>query len=139
MDIKTLREKRAKIVADMHSLTENARTEERDLSKEEADQHDKMFEDQEDINTQIRALERQEKLDREMALQAAQDEENRIAAGDGQENQTTEQQREQREKREVEGFRAFCLGNNSGYTEEFRALQADADLTGGFLVAPLTI
>ncbi|MDP6709417.1 MAG: phage major capsid protein, partial [Alphaproteobacteria bacterium] len=130
--LKTLREKRGRIGADMRAIIDAVEAEGRDLTDEELAKHGELFDAQEVLRGQIQAEERQVEIDREMAERAAA--EDKAKATDGGEGGGGE-------SREVPALGAFRRWLMSGQimgdgAEEFRALQADVDTSGGFLVAP---
>jgi HK97 family phage major capsid protein len=127
MNIKELREKRGLAIAAARAYVEKASNETRAMTADETAGYDKAMADAEALRTTIEACERQEKLDKEAAVIAEKDER---AAATGTET---------REQKEVRGFRAYLTGNSKGITDEFRALQQDADSAGGYLTLPMQL
>lgn len=125
--LKELREQRGKIVKEMRDIVDLAENDNRSLTDEENSKHGELFDKAENIANEIRTHERQEKLDREMAAQAVEKEEKRQEKSD----KTPDELR-------MAGFRSYLRnGSVSGEgAQEFRALQADNDTEGGYLVAP---
>ena len=124
--LKQLREKRAKIVADMRALHDKAGADKRDLTDEEVGEHDRLFGEQDKLRGQIQSEERQAELDREMAARHAEDEAKR---GKGKE-QTKEQ-------REMALFRQYLSGDPEAARGALRSLQAGSDTEGGYLRPPM--
>lgn len=128
--LKGLREERGKIGAEMRAILDTAETEKRKPTTEELAKHRKLFDTQETLRQQIEAEERQVEIDRELAeRKAAEDEDARRKANGGGDTRADLQNR------------AFSNYLRTGIVAgegaaEFRALQADADTTGGYLVAP---
>ena len=63
--LKDLRDKRGKIVSEMDEIVAAAEKEKRELSKEEAERHGKLFDQQAQLGSTIQAEERQQELRRE--------------------------------------------------------------------------
>jgi HK97 family phage major capsid protein len=131
-----LRGKRAKNVKEMRDLLETAENEKRDLTEEENKRYSDMFEEQAKIKKQIEREERQIELERE-ALDGE------LRAGDL-EKGTSKGKQVSREERELVGFRNWLCGRKAAddnfrafmELQEKRALQADGDTDGGYLLAP---
>jgi HK97 family phage major capsid protein len=125
--LKALREKRGKIVASMREILDAATTENRASTDEEIAKSDRLFEEQDAVRKQMEAEERQIELDRTLAADAAE----RQAA-------TTSGNTDTPEELALRGFRSWLsTGRVAGAgADEFRALQADVDPDGGYLVAP---
>lgn len=141
MDLKQLREDRGRLVTQSHELLETAEAEGRGLSEEERTNFDKIFDDQEKLKVRIVDGERQEKLDREAAAAvkpaAAQ---TRIEPVTG-----TETADAKKGDAVMEGFRSLLMtGKIPGRMlapdaiggAELRALQADSDEAGGYMIPP---
>jgi HK97 family phage major capsid protein len=132
--LKDLREKRGRIVTDMRGLLDAAGGEGRDLTAEEQERYDALFADQERLGEQISREERQQALDRRMAEEAARSEQ----APD----HPAPESREDRADPRADGayrtaFARFLRGGTGALAgEELRALQAGADVDGGYLVPP---
>jgi HK97 family phage major capsid protein len=130
--LRILRAERASIVTEMRAMVDLAEREKRDLTDEELSRHGELYGQQENRQRQIEAEERQIELDRRQAEAAGGEAratpENR---GDGDGRRTAEDLR-------FQAFRSWlATGHVMGEgAEEFRALQADHDSQGGFLVAP---
>jgi HK97 family phage major capsid protein len=123
----------------MRGLLDAASAETRDLTTEEQSRYDEMFAEQERVGGQIAREERQQDLDRRMAEMAAHG-----SNGDGRQSgaETRDATREDRANpRATPEYRAafarFLRGGVGVLAgEELRALQAGADVDGGYLVAP---
>lgn len=131
IDLKGLRDKRGRLVADARAITEKAETEKRELTAEEQKAFDKLIEDQGKVGDQIK---------REESLQEAE----RQAAASELERQDVRRDAERgapvaQEKEVV--LRAWDHYVRSGYAElngdERRALQLGSDPAGGYLAAPM--
>ena len=129
--LKGLRDKRGRIVEEMKSILDKSEEENREATAEELEQHGTLFDEQNKIGDQIKAEERQVEIDR----RAAEDAEAAAEAaarnhGDGGENRDMPPA--------MIAFRSFLRnGTVTGEgAEEFRALQADADTEGGYIVPP---
>lgn len=123
-DLKSLREERAKLVADCRALTDKAETEKRSLTTEEDAQYSKMFDKADALRKQI---------DREIELREAE--------------RTLTETREQEQRNEGRGanddkvmvaFRSWLTSGRveGDGAEEFRALSSGVNTEGGYLVAP---
>ena len=130
MTLQEMLEQRNKLVADARALNDKAGSESRDFTAEEQAQYDTMFRDINSLNDKIKR--EQDLAAIETALAASQG--TRAAqyekAGATQaeiENDLTPHQR---------GFRSYLVGSRHIPEEENRALQAGADVSGGYIVAP---
>ena len=124
-DIKALREKRGKLVADMRAMLDAATAEGRDLSDEEQTKYNTMADSQEALRSKIDTEQRQRDLDREMAEKIADDEQRAKPGKPAGES-------EDRAKLAVDGLRQWM--KTGAVTPEFRALQVNNDASGGYLV-----
>lgn len=124
-DLKSLREERAKLVADCRALTDKAEAEKRSLSTEEDAQYSKMFDKADELRKQI---------DREIELREAE----RTINETRDREQRTENRGNQTGDKAMVGFRSWLTtGSVSGEGgEEFRALSSGVNTEGGYLVAP---
>ncbi len=122
--LKALREQRGRIVEEMRAITTAAETEKRDMTGEELAKHTALFDKTESLRQQIEAEQRQNELDRQMAATQA-------AADGKRENKKSGED----EPIEVRAFRKFLTRSNLT-AEEARALQADSDTQGGYLIPP---
>lgn len=128
-DCNELRRRRGAIIKDMRALTDKADAEKRELTAEEAERYSRMEADQEKLRVEIEREERQRKLDRE--LETFDREPGRMpepAAG-GERNSSPRASEEYR----AQFSDMLCRGYRPG---EHRALQADSQVGGGYLVAP---
>lgn len=126
--IEELREKRAKGIADARVFAERADTEKRDMSADENASFDKAHKDAVELKRQIDQLETQ--------LSAERAEGQRATAPAIPGTQETGETRSTKEYRE--SFERFLRVGPSALNEtEARAMQADSDTGGGYLIAPL--
>lgn len=130
-DLKELRNKRGKLVSDARALLDKAETEKRSLTAEEQKQWDTMIADQDRIGQDIEREERQIELDRKMAEDALRNK-------DDKRDDKKEGRKSPRGTDEYrQAFDRFLRGGMGALTgEEVRALQADADTSGGYIVTP---
>jgi len=141
------KQERAKVVHEARALLDKAQEEKRSLSAEESEQYDRMDADIDKKSEEIQRMEKQ--IERERNLentetvkdQRTEEEEKR------EENRTLHKLLEERgeiPKRELvtaEEYREACNrwianGPSALTAEEYRAMQADSDEGGGYLVAP---
>lgn len=133
--LKDLRDKRGKAVADARALVDKADAEKRGMTADEDVQYQKFFKDQEELRV---AIEREEGLV-EAERQAAADElRNKDVKNDDKDKKPETRAQGPRSTPE---YRAACArylrGGVSALTEaETRALQADSDSAGGYMVMP---
>lgn len=149
MKLKEMLEKRAKLIADARTVLETAEKENRDLSTEETQQYDKLLSEATELG--LRADREQKQAALEIDLHAPLQESTRPEARDGQPARSEFRSRGLREIPAGEldlahlapyatpeyqrAFRGWLRGARS--TAELRALQADSDILGGYLVMPL--
>lgn len=124
--ITQLRERRAKAFSDAREIVTKAETENRDLLAEESERFDKFMAEGEELRTQIDRLESLELRESELRERP---EPLRVVGGSPVEDRAAELRNT--------AFRGFLRGGVSSITpDERRALQADLDTSGGYLVAP---
>ena len=131
MKISELIEKRAGLVKQARDIVDKAETEKRELSSEDNVQFNSIMDDHATISKKIETETRLQEIEREDAtiMAAATDMTRKAMPG------ITEDEIAVRTMNTVNHF--FRTGRVEGEgIEEFRALQADADTTGGFLVMP---
>ena len=130
MDLKELLERRGKLIHDMKAVVDRAEAEKRDLTDEENARHGDLFKQQESVAGQIAVQRRQTELDREMAAAQLAREDDERKARPGEPRSVADLR--------MEGFRAWLCGRQAAAeaAAAFRALQADSDTAGGYLVAP---
>ncbi len=128
-DCNELRRQRGVIIKDMRALTDRADAEKRELSAEEQEQYARMESDQEKLRVEIEREERQAALDRER--ESFDKEPARMPGPDHVEKKAGN-------PRASEEYRSqFTDMLGRGYRPaEHRALQADSQVGGGYLVAP---
>lgn len=128
MTIKEMMQERAKLINEARKLLTRAEEEKRELTAEEETRYNKIFDD---------ANKLKDKITREEQLQ---EEERKLnSTGGAPFKSNPDQNQNQQETRDVPalqmaGFRSFLMGNP--INQEFRALQADVDASGGYMVAP---
>lgn len=153
-----MRQKRAKLIADARSLLDAAEAEKRDLSQEEQNNWDAMMDQADQLRGQAERLERQAASESDLGDSGTPG--NRPGTDERSAALTFEfrsrgmrsvagatvdlsQRREWRHlartttPQYLANYRAFLAGD--AVSEETRALQADLDTDGGYLVAPLQL
>jgi len=127
-DCNELRRLRGMIIKEMRALTDLADAEKRELTAEESEKYSRMEADQEKLRADIEREERQAALDRE--LESFDREPARMPSPDPGGRSAN--------PRASEEYRAqFSDMLSRGYRpDEHRALQADSQIGGGYLVAP---
>lgn len=123
MNIRELRAKRAKCVADARALLDLADREKRDLSAEEQSQYDGFMAECDSLETKIQREERVSGLETELGV---------VANGTRPENES--RQANPDAELRMNAFRSFLHLNET--VNERRALQADLDTAGGFIKPP---
>lgn len=124
-----LREKRLKLVTDARALNEKATTEKRGLTAEEDSNWNKMMNESDELRKQIEAEERLIEAEREIA--ATEQRGDQTTRGD---DKTKGPVHKRATPEYQEAFGAFLRG--VAKPDQMRALQADVDTSGGFIVAP---
>ena len=128
-DLNELRRKRGNIIEQMRALVDKADQEKRSLTPEENDQWSRMDADQEAIRMEVEREERQAKLDadrKSFDKPPAPMPEPETREGNGANPRASEEYRTQFNDMLTRGYRP----------DEHRALQADSQVGGGYLVAP---
>jgi HK97 family phage major capsid protein len=130
MTLQEMLEQRNKLLADARALNDKAMAESRDFTGEEQAQYDAMFKDIDSLNNRITREQdlqaREAALAQSQGTRAAQYETPGAPGGAAGDNLTPHQR----------GFRAYLVGQRHIPEEENRALQAGADVSGGYIVAP---
>ncbi len=136
-----LRQKKAALVKQAREILDRADAEKRDLTAEENQRVDRIFEEVDACDRRIEVEERQRKMEKEIDTIVndprdikpdpnQQDRENRALNPRG-----TEECRNTKEYRDA--FVSYLRRDLKGLSpEEYRALQADSDVAGGYVVAP---
>jgi len=128
--IAELIDSRNRLVVEMRGIVDKARNEKRTLNDEESRRYDEIFAEQDKVSKTIEAEERTEKLDKEIAERAA-----KSNVPDKTVSKVSEEMRAVFGRRADEpydkAFRSYILG------DEFRALQSELDVKGGFVVTPM--
>lgn len=145
-----LRKKRAKLIYDARAILDKAEEENRALTAEEEEQYNKMDKEIDELEVKANRLEKQIQRERALGDPAGSDDGDDGGSGDddgtgtGGERRTLRDILEDRSIaniRDTEEYRqAFSgwlvRGNTALVPEEYRAMQADDDAGGGYLVAP---
>ncbi len=125
-----LRQTRAKAIADARAVFEAAERENRAMTAEEQERYKKFMQDAEDLRQRIETAEQL----------AAQEDELRQSLGTvagGKEQPGDDRNGNPGDEERRVALRKFLRGGVNSLTgQEVRALQADADVTGGYIVAP---
>lgn len=134
MNVRDLMEKRARLVNEARGVVEAAEKENRNLTTEEQTRYDKLMAD---------VLDHKDRIDRATALAEVEARTNSAFEG-GELRNRPEQGGEQRSQNPREtpeyrkAFESWMRGGLSGLNgAESRALQADVQTSGGFLVTPM--
>ena len=158
MNIRELLERRAGLISQARGILDTAEGEDRGLSQEEQNQYDALWKDVQDLTERIQRAEQQSEAERAMAEPYEQG--TRPAPDDGDGDEDREAPRPEFRSRGMvsmgedldlepverlltpeyqRAFRSWLRrkpGKRLGEEEE-RALQADADIYGGYLYAPV--
>lgn len=137
IDLKELRDQRGKLVHDARQIVDKAEAEKRALTAEEDGQFKELVGKQEELRAKI---EREEKLAEAERQTAEAELRSRDAAGGKGASGEEGEQRTFGKRGAPEynsAFRKFLAGGRGVLTDgEIRALQADSDPAGGYMVAP---
>lgn len=125
VDLKSLRQERAKLVEDARSIVDAAEAEGRQLTNEETAKFEEMM---------ASADEKRAKIEREERLRA----EEHIIDGAREEDERRQRQRRDDEPDAMRGFSSWLASGRADgvHGEAFRSLSAGTNTEGGFLVAP---
>jgi len=137
------KKERAKIVHEARALLDKAEEEKRSFTAEEEEQYNRMDEDIDKLEVDIQRMEKQ--LDRERKLgerdadrlddQQGKDKDKKRTLAEIVQDRSIENIRNTEEYREAFG-RFLSRGMSELAVEEVRAMQADSDVGGGYLIAP---
>lgn len=136
MNPRELRQRRAALIAQARAILEAAEKDKRSLTQEEDNRYTALFREADELRAQIERAERLETAEREL------DESQGTRAGRPEAETATEDAGEAPQRRQSppayrRAFRSFLRSGLTGIApEEMRALQAENDVLGGFLVAP---
>lgn len=135
MKLNELRHKRGTLVKSCRDMLAKAETEKRDLTTEETAQYDKMFADQEALGVQVKREESLEATER--ALNEGAGRRTDTPVGLDAEGRAADPEKRYQEvvRPVIDKWLARRDGEISG--DERRALQADLDVSGGYLKAPM--
>jgi len=130
-DLKDLREQRGKLVHDARKMLDTAEAEKRSMTAEESALYNQLFAKQEELRAQIDREEKQADADRSIAEAALR------AKDDGKKTADVPVTGKRSSPEYNAAFnKAITLGMRSLNDAETRALQADSDTAGGYLVTP---
>jgi len=129
--LKELREKRGQLVHDARAILDKAESEKRAITPEEDVTYKKIFDEQESIRSQIEREEQLANIERDAAEQALRNK-------DAGKETTSSAPAGKRSSPEYNAAfnKAITQGIRSLSDAEQRALQADSDTAGGFIVTP---
>lgn len=138
-----MKQKRAKLIKDSRDLLDKVELEKRSMTTDEDAQYSRTDVDIEQLTKDIEREERQIVRERELGEKDAKEIEERKKAGET-EKRTLRQALEDRRItniRETEEYRAafgtwLARGADALTADEYRAMQADSDIGGGYLVTP---
>jgi len=124
-DVLALRRKRAELIAQARQVLDLAETEKRDLSAEEEGKYNVIMEDVVKLDKEVETEERQQKLEKSLSEPINEPI-----------KPTPEGNTEVGTRASDEYRKAFRNYLQTGRETEIRALAADSDTTGGYLIAP---
>jgi HK97 family phage major capsid protein len=134
------RQRYKQLVDEQRALLDKAEAEGRGLTAEEKEEYDRRQKDRDELRATIDAYEERDKLRAENTAEALRllEGEGRQAGGQEQPEGTPETRTSKYASEEYRAaFKRYLVGGFNGLqAEEARALQADADVLGGYLVAP---
>jgi len=124
-----MRQERAKLIKQARDLVDKAEAEKRSLSAEEEEQYKKIMDDVEELRKKIEKEEQLRKLEGDLKKSQGT-----VAGG---KEPVGDDDRAQQDKEVRAAFNKFLRGGiNVLNVAEIRALQADSDIAGGYIVAP---
>lgn len=125
------KQQRAQLVVDMRTILDKAESEKRSLTAEEQQQYDQMDKDFDALGEDIKRLEKQ--MEREEFMQASSG----LAAGKPPLNQPEDKKNARETEAYSRAFNNYVRGGRDAMgPDDFKALQADTDTAGGFVVTP---
>lgn len=135
VNLKELREQRGKLVHDARQILDAAEAEKRSLTAEEESKWKELLGKQDDLRAKIEREERMADVEREAAETALRNK------GAGQREEATGSEQRQVGARGTDEYRAafrkYLIGGRDSLSgDEIRALQADSDAGGGYMVMP---
>lgn len=126
--LKELREERGGLIAAARKIIDTADAEKRSPNDEENARYNDLFKKADELRTRIEREERLQEEERASAAIAGKKEAEKPSAGEQRGARDTDEYRN--------AFNTFLTGGARALTpDQFRALQADSDTAGGFLVA----
>ncbi len=132
LDLKDLLNQRGKAIHDARAIVDLADTEDREITEEEETRYNKFMDDAQNLKNKIDRENQLREAERQVAEKAAQQLDKRGELPPDGEKPPAEQRVEKMMKELRTALRTGILPSEG----EFRALQADADVSGGFLVLP---
>lgn len=137
VNLKELRDKRGKAVADARAILDKAEAEKRALTAEEDASYKAAFARQEELRGQIEREEQLAEAERQAAEQALRDTDARRRRESGQPKEPGARTNPRATDEYRAAFGKWATNGRDACTEaELRALQADNDVSGGYMVAP---
>lgn len=133
-----LRDQRGKLVAETRAILDKADAEKRSLNAEETGKYDELFKKQDELRASIAREEQLVEVERQAAEQTLRSKDSQRDAGKG---KPTDPEARATGVRGTDEYRAafsklLTQGARSLTDAETRALQADSDTAGGYMVAP---
>jgi HK97 family phage major capsid protein len=133
-----LRDQRGKLVAETRAILDKADAEKRSLNAEETGKYDELFKKQDELRASIAREEQLAEVERQAAEQTLRNKDAQRDAGKG---KPTDPEARATGVRGTDEYRAafsklLTQGARSLTDAETRALQADSDTAGGYMVAP---
>ncbi|MGM0882605.1 MAG: phage major capsid protein [Bacillota bacterium] len=125
------KQQRAQIVVDMRTVLDKADSEKRTLTADEQQQYDRMDQDFDNLGAEITRLEKQMKREEEMQASSG------LLAGKPPLNQPEDKKNARETAAYSNAFNNYVRGGRDSMSQDdFKALQADTDTAGGFVVTP---
>ncbi len=133
-DINDLRSERSQAISAARELLDRADKEKRNLTSDESAKYDELIGKQDELRSQVQREERQQDLERELAKSKI------ITDPDAAKELQSDKRKLNTSDLEMRGFGQFVKGGRDAITGDegaaFRAMQADNNTLGGYLVAP---
>jgi HK97 family phage major capsid protein len=145
MTLKELREKRKKLITSAREIIDFVDKENREMTKEESTNYDKLFGEADELRQRIAREERQREAERELEeSMLAEDEKRRREKHEQSINNLNDDGRQHEERdRVMECFKQYLMYGPDSIrdidgAEEFRSLSAGVNTEGGYIVTPQT-
>lgn len=133
MDTREMRQKRANLIQQARGVLDAAKGENRDLTQEEENRYSALMDDVNKLATQIEREERQEALERELGDSTSEPNLPDPQSGPGEQDRRVQEFQEKSRR----ALNAFLRDEHTSRQIHLRALQADQDIYGGYLVTPV--